>query len=139
MGADTGTTKGVLGDARTAGDRERRGVADGSARVPEVYWPRRNLSIVALGARLYKQDFYSTSRLFPYPLCNTSMPSLASSPALAPVNGGMQPSNAGGFLLPADASATSSAPTTAGLATQFKYVSCRLAVIIRQKDLQKAD
>ena len=39
MGADTGTTKGVLGDARTAGDRERRGVADGSARVPEVLAP----------------------------------------------------------------------------------------------------
>ena len=36
VGADTGTTKGVFGDARTAGDRERRGVADGSARVPEV-------------------------------------------------------------------------------------------------------
>ena len=35
VGADTGTTKGVLGDARTAGDRERRGVTDGSARVPE--------------------------------------------------------------------------------------------------------
>ena len=36
VGADTGTTKGVLGDVRTAGDRERRGVADGGARVPEV-------------------------------------------------------------------------------------------------------
>ena len=36
MGADTGTTKGVFGDARTAGDRERRGVADGGARVPEI-------------------------------------------------------------------------------------------------------
>ena len=34
VGADTGTTKGVLGDAHT--HRERRGVADGSARVPEV-------------------------------------------------------------------------------------------------------
>ena len=34
VGADTGTTKDVLGDARTAGDRERGGVADGSARVP---------------------------------------------------------------------------------------------------------
>ena len=33
MGAGT---KGVFGDARTAGDRERRGVADGGARVPEV-------------------------------------------------------------------------------------------------------
>ena len=36
MGADTGTTKGVLGDAGTAGDRDRGGVADGGARVPEV-------------------------------------------------------------------------------------------------------
>ena len=36
VGADAGATKGVLGDARTAGDSERRGVADGSARVPEV-------------------------------------------------------------------------------------------------------
>ena len=39
VGADAGATKGVLGDARTAGDRERRGVADGSARVPEVLAP----------------------------------------------------------------------------------------------------
>ena len=29
-------TKCVLGEARTAGDRERRGMADGGARVPEV-------------------------------------------------------------------------------------------------------
>ena len=29
-------TKGVLGDARAAGYRERRGMADGGARVPEV-------------------------------------------------------------------------------------------------------
>ena len=29
-------TKCVLGEVRTAGDRERRGMADGSARVPEV-------------------------------------------------------------------------------------------------------
>ena len=33
MGAGT---KGVFGDACTAGDRERRGVADGGARVPEI-------------------------------------------------------------------------------------------------------
>ena len=33
--ADAGATKGVLGDARATGDRERRGVADGGARVPE--------------------------------------------------------------------------------------------------------
>ena len=38
MGAGTGTstTKGVFGDERTADDRERRGVADGRARVPEI-------------------------------------------------------------------------------------------------------
>ena len=36
VGADAGATQGVLGDARTAGDRERRGVADGGARVPEI-------------------------------------------------------------------------------------------------------
>ena len=35
-GADAGATKGVLGDAGTAGDSERGGMADGSARVPEV-------------------------------------------------------------------------------------------------------
>ena len=29
-------TKGVLGEARAAGYRERRGMADGGARVPEV-------------------------------------------------------------------------------------------------------
>ena len=29
-------TKGVLGEARPAGHRERRGMADGGARVPEV-------------------------------------------------------------------------------------------------------
>ena len=36
MRAGMGTTKGVFGDTRTAGDRERRGVADDGARVPEV-------------------------------------------------------------------------------------------------------
>ena len=36
MGAGAGTTKGVFGDARTAGDGDRRGVADGGARVPEI-------------------------------------------------------------------------------------------------------
>ena len=38
MGAGTGTgmTKVVFGDTRAAGDRERRGVADGCARVPEI-------------------------------------------------------------------------------------------------------
>ena len=39
VGADAGATKGVLGDARTAGDSERGGMADGSARVPEVLAP----------------------------------------------------------------------------------------------------
>ena len=34
--ADAGATKGVLGDAGTAGDSERGGMADGRARVPEV-------------------------------------------------------------------------------------------------------
>ena len=34
VGAGTGTTKGVFGDARTAGDGERRGWP--IARVPEV-------------------------------------------------------------------------------------------------------
>ena len=38
-GADAGATKGVLGDAGTAGDSERGGMADGSARVPEVLAP----------------------------------------------------------------------------------------------------
>ena len=36
MGAGAGTTKGVFGDARTAGGGERRGVADGGARLPEI-------------------------------------------------------------------------------------------------------
>ena len=36
MGAGAGRTKGVFGDARTAGDSQRRGVADGGARVPEI-------------------------------------------------------------------------------------------------------
>ena len=38
-GADAGATKSVLGDAGTAGDSERSGMADGSARVPEVLTP----------------------------------------------------------------------------------------------------
>ena len=38
-GEDAGATKGVLGDAGTAGDSERGGVADGRARVPEVLAP----------------------------------------------------------------------------------------------------
>ena len=36
VGADAGATKGVLGDSRTAGNSEPGGMADGSARVPEV-------------------------------------------------------------------------------------------------------
>ena len=36
MEAGAATTKGVFGDTRTAGDLERRGVADGGARVPEI-------------------------------------------------------------------------------------------------------
>ena len=47
VGAGTGTTKGVFGDARTSGDRERRGVADGSARVPEILAPAELESFVA--------------------------------------------------------------------------------------------
>ena len=47
MGAGTGTTKGVFGDARTAGDHERRGMADGSARVPEVLAPAELESFLA--------------------------------------------------------------------------------------------
>ena len=38
-GAGAGATEGVLGDTGTAGDSERGGVADGSARVPEVLAP----------------------------------------------------------------------------------------------------
>ena len=38
-GADAGATKGVLGDAGTACDSERGGMADGRARVPEVLAP----------------------------------------------------------------------------------------------------
>ena len=37
VGAGTGTTKGVFGNARAAGNREGRGVADGGARVPEIH------------------------------------------------------------------------------------------------------
>ena len=37
--ADAGATKGVLGDAGTACDSERGGMADGRARVPEVLAP----------------------------------------------------------------------------------------------------
>ena len=33
VGAGAGTTQGVLGDVRASGDRGRRGVADGGARV----------------------------------------------------------------------------------------------------------
>ena len=36
MQAGAVATKGVLGDACAAGYRERRGMADGGARVPEV-------------------------------------------------------------------------------------------------------
>ena len=36
VGAGAGATHGVLGDACASGDHERRGVANGSARVPEV-------------------------------------------------------------------------------------------------------
>ena len=39
VGAEAGATKGVLGDSRTAGNSERGGMADGSARVPEVLAP----------------------------------------------------------------------------------------------------
>ena len=39
MPVGANATKGVLGDARTAGYRERRGMADGGARVPEVINP----------------------------------------------------------------------------------------------------
>ena len=38
-GADAGATKGVLGDAGTACDSERGGMADGRASVPEVLAP----------------------------------------------------------------------------------------------------
>ena len=38
-GADAGATKSVLGDAGTACDSERGGMADGRARVPEVLAP----------------------------------------------------------------------------------------------------
>ena len=47
VGADAGATKGVFGDARTAGDRERRGVADANARVPEILAPAELESFVA--------------------------------------------------------------------------------------------
>ena len=46
-GADAGATQGVLGDARTAGDSERGGMADGSARVPEVLAPAELESFLA--------------------------------------------------------------------------------------------
>ena len=36
VGAGAGATQGVLGNACTSGDGERRGVADGGALVPEV-------------------------------------------------------------------------------------------------------
>ena len=36
MRAGAGATQGVLGHARPSSNRERRGVADGGARVPEV-------------------------------------------------------------------------------------------------------
>ena len=46
-GAGAGATKGVLGDAGTAGDSERGGMADGSARVPEVLAPEELESLFA--------------------------------------------------------------------------------------------
>ena len=42
-----GATKSVLGDAGTAGDSERSGMADGSARVPEVLAPAELEGILA--------------------------------------------------------------------------------------------
>ena len=47
VGADAGATKGVLGDSRTAGNGERGGMADGSARVPEVLAPAELESLFA--------------------------------------------------------------------------------------------
>ena len=57
-GADAGATKGVLSDARTAGDSERRGVADGSARVPEVLAPAELESFLAWWVRRGGALFY---------------------------------------------------------------------------------
>ena len=45
--ADAGATKGVLGDAGTACDSERGGMADGRARVPEVLAPAELESFLA--------------------------------------------------------------------------------------------
>ena len=63
MQAGAVATKGVLGDTCAAGYRERRGMADGGARVPEVlsaadlegffaglYCPRRTLKASSLGS-----------------------------------------------------------------------------------------
>ena len=47
VGADAGAPKGVLGDAGTAGDSERGGMADGRARVPEVLAPAELESVLA--------------------------------------------------------------------------------------------
>ena len=48
MGAGAGATQGVLGSTGTSSDGERRGVADGGARVPEVL-PAANLKASSLG------------------------------------------------------------------------------------------
>ena len=45
--ADAGATKGVLGDARTAGNSERGGMAHGSAHVPKVLAPAELESFLA--------------------------------------------------------------------------------------------
>ena len=47
VGAEAGATEGVLGDSRTAGNSERGGMADGSARVPEVLAPAELESVFA--------------------------------------------------------------------------------------------
>jgi hypothetical protein len=47
VGADAGATQGVLSHAHALGNRTRRGVADGGARVPEVLTATEREGLVA--------------------------------------------------------------------------------------------
>ena len=55
-------TKCVLGEARTAGDRKRRGMADGGARVPEVL-PAAELEGILTASFLYSMNHELIERL----------------------------------------------------------------------------
>ena len=64
--ADAGATKGVLGDAGTAGDSERGGMADGRARVPEVLAPGGVIApLYRFRCTPFRKDFFTTRSKVP--------------------------------------------------------------------------